>query len=58
MSRKKPGTRGRPRKRGGGAAARGRRNNKPENVGRAGRRAVTYRYTEEDRANAWREFHR
>ena len=57
---KKPATRGRPRKRGGGAAARGhgRRMNKPQNVGRSGRRPVKYRYTDEDRAAAWIEYHR
>ena len=42
----------------GGPRARGRLNNKPQNVGRTGKRPVHYNYTEEDRANAWREFHR
>ena len=53
---KKP--RGRPPKRGGGAAARGhgRGKNKPENLGKSGRRAVKYTYTDEDCAAAWLEF--
>ena len=56
---KKP--RGRPPKRGGGAArghGRSRRMNKPQNEGRSGKRAVKYRYTDEDRAAAWIEYHR
>ena len=65
MSKKprgRPPKRGGAPKRGGGAAARGhgrsRRMNKPQNEGRSGKRAVKYRYTDEDRAAAWIEYHR
>ena len=54
---KKP--RGRPPKRGGGAAhGRSCRMNKPQNEGRSGKRAVKYKYTDEQRAAAWHEYNR